>query len=65
MAREFDGKDPVVPRVRCTLDATKEKIEEVRRGVQRYVGQLEVPEPDEDDLEMVRTILRRAERLYT
>lgn len=65
VAAEFDGEDPLIPSVRRLLDMTRQALEEVRARVEDYVGDFELPEPAENDLERVRDILGRAERLYS
>jgi hypothetical protein len=35
----------------------KETLEDVREGLQRYTGEIELPESDEDDVAMMRKLL--------
>jgi len=64
VASEFGGEDPLVPDLRDTLDKTRHRLEDVRREVQGYVGEIEMPDPGEDELEMVRGVLEHAEKFY-
>jgi hypothetical protein len=44
-------------------DAAKETLESVRKGLERYTGEIELPEPDDDDIAMIRKIIDRAREL--
>ncbi len=57
VAEKFGIDDPLVSINRRTLDTAKEKLEEVRQGLQRYAGEIELPEADEDDVDMMRKLL--------
>ena len=57
-------EDPLTPDLRNTLDKTWNKLNETRTEVQSYVGELETPDPTEDEVGMVRSILERAEKFY-
>lgn len=63
-AAEFDGEDPVTPVVQEMLDRTKQSFEEARAGLTSYVGESEMPEPDEEDLRYLRKWLTRTEKTY-
>lgn len=65
MAAEFDGLDPLTQMTRHILETTRRSLEEARSGLEGYIGEFEMPEPGENDLERVRTILGRAEKVYT
>jgi exonuclease VII small subunit len=62
--KEFEGEDPLLPQVRKVLDGARKKIEDVRSSLRPYLGKFELIEPDEAEVEHVRLILKRAERLY-
>ena len=57
VGEKFGIDDPLVPVNRRTLDMAKETLEDVRTGLQRYAGEIELPEPDEDDIAMMRKLL--------
>ncbi len=57
VAEKFGIDDPLVPINRRTLDTAKEKLEDVRQGLQRYAGEIELPEADEDNVDMMRKLL--------
>lgn len=64
VAAEFAGEDPLTPAVKATLDRTRESLEEARAGLASYVGDPELPEPDEEDLRYLRKWLTRTEKTY-
>lgn len=62
--REFSGVDPALPLVREQLERAKERIEDICSSLRPYLGRVELPEPGEAEVDHVRLILERAERLY-
>jgi hypothetical protein len=56
VAEAFDGEDPALPDVRELLDRARGQLNDVRLEVERYVGQLELEEPDEALVEKVRVL---------
>ena len=57
VAEKFRVDDPFFPVNRRTPDLAKETLEDVREGLQRYTGEIELPESDEDDVAMMRKLL--------
>lgn len=61
---EFDGEDPATVSVHNTLINTKLTLTEVRDGLRSDGVDVDLLEPDEDDLAVPRKIMERAERVY-
>ncbi len=59
VAEEFDGEEPVRPWEREVLDSAKEKLEELHRAAQKYVGPFKLPGPSEEEMEQMRECIRR------
>jgi len=57
VGEKFGIDDPLVPVNRRTLDSAKETLENVRTGFQHYAGEIELPEADEEDVDMMRKLL--------
>lgn len=60
VAAEFDGEDPLHPRVRDALDEARQELEELVEKVQRRVGAFSLPEPDEEELATLRKTAKLA-----
>ncbi len=58
-AEELDGEDPLHPDVRRMLDETKRTLAEVHEGFAPYAGKMELPEPDEESVGIVRTLIEK------
>jgi len=56
---EFDGEDPAVPQMRQGLAECKLKVQELRDGTERFGERIELPEPEESLLNVVRGLLER------
>jgi hypothetical protein len=52
---EFGSEDPLIPMLRSVLDSARRKLDEVQEEVQGYVGESEVPEPGEEDVDSICT----------
>lgn len=61
---EFDGGDPLLPNVRGILDDLRKELEDLHERVQAYVGEFDLPEPDEDAMAVVRKIVAREAEAY-
>ena len=59
VAVEFDGEDPALPVLRHVLDHSREKLEELKADTERFTGPFELPEPDEEEVAVVREIAER------
>ena len=59
MATEFDGEDLLDPRLRGILDNIREGLEGLHEDVERYVGRFDLPEPDEEMVDLMRRIVER------
>ena len=59
VAEEFDGESPTRPWEREALDDAKERLEELHRAAQAYVGPFKLPWPDKEEMEQVREVIRR------
>ncbi len=59
VAEEFDGEDPVLPRVRQALEDTEERLRGVHKGLLDYVERFELPEPGEEALAEVRELMEQ------
>lgn len=59
VAKEFDGENPARPWEREALDDAKERLEELHRAAQAYVGPFKLPGPDKKEMEQVRDVIRR------
>lgn len=57
-AAEFGGEDVARPRLRNTLDTIRAMLVELHENTTQLVEPFELPEPDDDDLEYVRAVLR-------
>lgn len=57
-AAEFGGEDVARPRLRNTLSTIRAMLVELHENASQLVEPFELPEPDDDDLERVRTVLR-------
>ena len=57
VGEKFGIDDPLVPLNRRTLDTAKEKLEDIRKGLERYTGEIELREADEEDVGMMRKLL--------
>lgn len=55
VAAEFDGEDPLLPEVRETLREVRERLEELLQGIKDRLGGLDLPEPDVEMMEELRT----------
>ncbi len=56
-AEELDGEDPLHPDVRRQLDETKRTLAEVHEGFAPFAGTMELPEPEEDAVGIVRKLI--------
>jgi hypothetical protein len=57
---EFDGEDPLHPDVRRPLEEAKAVLVEVHAGFEPYVSGIELPEPGEDEVALVRRLVEKA-----
>jgi hypothetical protein len=57
---EFDGEDPLEPEVRGQLDASKATLLEVHAAFSVYVGGIELPEPADLEVALVRNLIEKA-----
>lgn len=60
IATEFEGEHPALPISRDLVEQMKKRLEELREQVQTTTGPLELPEPEEGQVELVREIVGRA-----
>ncbi len=60
MSAEFEGEDLARPQERRAITEGKEKLRELHESVQSYVGPLDLPGVDEDDVARLREAIRRA-----
>ncbi len=56
-AEEFDGEDPLLPELRGVLDWVQRELEDLHEQAKRDIEPLELPEPDEEVLARVRSLL--------
>ena len=64
MAFQFDGEDPLKPAVRSALLETKSSIEKIASHLAMYDRAVELREPDEQEVEGVRVLMERGQRLF-
>lgn len=57
-AEEFDGEDPLLPVARSVLDGIREELSDLHEQVRPHVGPFELPEPDEEVLARVRSLVQ-------
>ena len=57
-AEGFDGEEPLLPVARSVLDAIREELSDLREQVKPHVGPFELPDPDEETLGRVRTLVQ-------
>ncbi|MEX1252832.1 MAG: hypothetical protein WEE64_00685 [Dehalococcoidia bacterium] len=57
----FDGEDPCLPDVRHMIDHLRQELEDAHETAQWYLGPFELPEPDEETLEVVPALYERAQ----
>jgi hypothetical protein len=62
VALEFDGEDPLRPRMREILDKTKKKLGDLHELLSQ-MEPLELEEPDEDSLYLARTYFEKGKEL--
>ncbi len=56
-AEEFDGEDPLLPDLRGILDSVRKELEDLHEKAKRDIESLELPDPDEEVLTRVRSLL--------
>jgi hypothetical protein len=54
------GEDPLHPDVRRLLNEAKATLLDVHSGFEPYVGGIELPEPTEDEVALVRRLVEKA-----
>jgi hypothetical protein len=57
-AEEFDGEDPLLPELRGVLDGVQKELEDLHEQAKREIEPLELPEPDEEVLARVRSLVQ-------
>ncbi len=57
-AEEFDGEDPLLPKLRGVLDGVQKELEDLHEQAKRDIEPLELPEPDEEVLARVRSLVQ-------
>ncbi len=57
-AEEFDGEDPLLPDLRGVLDGVQKELEDLHGQAKRDIEPLELPEPDEELLARVRSLVQ-------
>ena len=57
-AEDFEGEDPLLPAARSVLDGIREELSDLREQVKPQVGPFELPDPDEETLGRVRTLVQ-------
>ena len=62
--KEFGGEDPCVPLIRSALDEARTQLEETYEHLRWLDPAVQLPEISDEDLEVPRKIMERAERLY-
>jgi len=60
VAARLEGERVLAPTVRTLLDDVKASLAKLREEVEPFTGGFELPEPEEDDVELVRKLLRRS-----
>lgn len=60
VSAEFDGEDVLRPPVREMLDGIRKELQELHEQVQPHVEPFELREPDEELVETIRELMRRA-----
>lgn len=58
-AKEFNGHDPLRVEMRAVLSEIKRRLLALREDVQVYAGDIELTEPDPDDVSRLRESIRR------
>jgi hypothetical protein len=64
IAGEFGGEDPLKPALRTVLTEARQKLRELSREFPSPARDVELPEPGEDELDQVATLVERAQRLF-
>ena len=64
IALQFEGEDPLKPAVRSALLETKGSIEKIASHLRRYDRAVELREPDEQEIEEVKALVGRGQRLF-
>jgi len=59
-ADEFDGEDPLLPKLRGVLDGVQKELEDLHEQAKRDIEPLELREPDEEVLARVRSLVQPA-----
>ena len=57
-AEEFDGEDPLLPKLRGVLDGIQKELEDLHEQAKRDIEPLELAEPDEEVLARVRSLVQ-------
>ncbi len=57
-AEEFDGEDPLLPDLRGVLDGIQKELEDLHEQAKRDIEPLELPEPDENVMARVRSLVQ-------
>ncbi len=57
-AEGFDGEEPLLPAARSVLDGIREELSDLHEQVKPHVGPFELPDPDEETLGLVRTLVQ-------
>jgi hypothetical protein len=56
---EFDGEDPIREDTREMIEFSKARCVRVHEAIQDYVVPFDLPEPDEDEISLVRTLIEK------
>jgi hypothetical protein len=57
-AKGFDGEEPLLPAARSVLDGIREELSGLHEQVKPYVGPFELPDPDEEVLARMRSLVQ-------
>jgi hypothetical protein len=64
VAQEFDGDDSLSPDIRSSLDALVRRAQQLHKEAKTELGEFELPDPDDETIDVVRQIVLKGARFF-